>query len=28
MPEVKFLGMHITENLSWHAHICCQCHSL
>ena len=28
MPEVKFLGMHITENLSWHAHICCLCHSL
>ena len=28
MPEVKFLGMRITENLSWHAHICCQCHSL
>ena len=28
MPEVKFLGMRITENLSWHAHICCLCHSL
>jgi hypothetical protein len=28
MPEVKFLGMHITENLSWHAHICSLCHSL
>jgi hypothetical protein len=27
-PEVKFLGMHITENLSWHAHICSLCHSL
>jgi hypothetical protein len=21
MSEVKFLGMHITENLSWQAHI-------
>jgi hypothetical protein len=28
MPEVKFLGMRITENLSWHAHICSLCHSL
>jgi len=28
MPEVKFLGMRSTENLSWHAHICCLCHSL
>jgi len=28
MPVVKFLGMRITENLSWHAHICCLCHSL
>jgi hypothetical protein len=28
MPEVKFLGMCITENLSWHAHICSLCHSL
>jgi hypothetical protein len=28
MPEVKFLGMHITENLSWQAHICSLCHSL
>jgi len=28
MPEVKFLGMRITENLSWHAHIFCRCHSL
>jgi hypothetical protein len=27
-PEVKFLGMRITENLSWHAHICSLCHSL
>jgi len=26
MPQVKFLGMHITENLSWHAHICSLCH--
>jgi hypothetical protein len=26
--EVKFLGMRITENLSWHAHICSLCHSL
>jgi len=23
MPKVKFLGMRITENLGWHAHICC-----
>jgi len=28
MPEVKFLGMCITENLSWLAHIWCLCHSL
>jgi hypothetical protein len=28
MPEVKFLGMRITENLSWHAHICSLRHSL
>jgi hypothetical protein len=21
-PEAKFLGMRITENLSWHTHIC------
>jgi hypothetical protein len=21
MPKVEFLGMHITENLRWHAHI-------
>jgi hypothetical protein len=28
MPEVKFLGMCITENLSWQAHICSFCHSL
>ena len=27
-PEVKFLGMRITDNLSWHAHICCLSHSL
>jgi hypothetical protein len=27
-PEVKFLGMRITENLNWHAHICSLCHSL
>jgi hypothetical protein len=27
-PEVNFLGMSITENLSWHAHICSLCHSL
>ena len=28
MPEVKFLGMCITENFSWQAHICSLCHSL
>ena len=28
MPEVKFLGMCITENLSWQAHICSLYHSL
>jgi hypothetical protein len=28
MPEIKFLGRRITENLSWHAHICSLCHSL
>jgi hypothetical protein len=28
MPEVTFLGMHITENLSWHAHISSLCHSV
>ena len=28
MPEVKFLGMRITDNLSWHAYICSLCHSL
>jgi plasmid replication initiation protein len=28
MPEVKFLGMHIQENIRWHAHICSLCHSL
>jgi len=28
MPEVKFLGMCITENLSWQAHICSLCHRL
>jgi hypothetical protein len=28
MPEVKFLGVCITENLSWHAHIISLCHSL
>jgi hypothetical protein len=27
-PEVTFLGMCITENLSWHAHICSLCHGL
>jgi hypothetical protein len=27
-PEIKFLGMSITENLSWHAHICSLCNSL
>jgi hypothetical protein len=26
--EVKFLGIYITENLSWLAHICSLCHSL
>jgi len=25
MPEVKFLGMCIRENLSWQAHICFLC---
>jgi hypothetical protein len=28
MSEVKFLGMYITENLSWHAHIRFLCYSL
>ena len=28
MPKVKFLGMCITENLSWQAHICSLCHRL
>jgi len=28
MSEVKFLGMCITENFSWQAHICSLCHSL
>jgi hypothetical protein len=28
MSEVKFLGICITENLSWHTHICYLCHSL
>jgi len=28
MPEVKFLGMCITENLSLYADICYLCHSL
>ena len=28
MPEVKFLGMCITENLSSQAHICSLCHRL
>jgi len=28
MPEVKFLGMYIMENLSWQAHVCSLCHSL
>jgi hypothetical protein len=28
MYEVKFLGMLITKNLSWHAHICSLYHSL
>jgi hypothetical protein len=27
-PKVKFLGMRITENMSWHAHISSLCHSL
>jgi hypothetical protein len=27
-PEVKVLGMCITENLSWHVHICSLYHSL
>jgi hypothetical protein len=27
MPEVKFLGMYIIENLSWRAHIHSLCHS-
>ena len=26
--EVKFLGMHITENLNWQTHIYHLCHSL
>jgi len=26
VPEVKFIGMCITENLSWQAHICSLCH--
>jgi len=28
MPEVKFLGIYIMENLSWQAHVCSLCHSL
>jgi hypothetical protein len=28
MPEVKFLGMCITENLNWQGHICSLCHRL
>ena len=28
MSEVIFLGMCITENLRWQAHICSSCHSL
>ena len=28
MYDVKFLGMYITENLSWQSHICSLCHSL
>jgi len=28
MPEVKFLAMCITENLSWQAHTCSLCHRL
>ena len=28
MTEVTFLGMCITENLSWQSHICSLCHSL
>jgi hypothetical protein len=28
MSEVKFLGMYITENLGWQAHIRSLCHSL
>jgi hypothetical protein len=27
-PEVKFLRMCITENLSWEDHICSSCHRL
>jgi hypothetical protein len=26
-PDVKFLGLYITENLSWRAHICYLCDS-
>jgi hypothetical protein len=28
MSDVKFLGMYITENIIWQAHICSLCHSL
>jgi hypothetical protein len=28
MSEIKFLGMYITENLIWQAHIRSLCHSL
>ena len=28
VPDVKFLGMCITENLNWQAHVCYLCHSL
>ena len=27
MPQIKFLGMCVTENLSWHAHIYSLCNS-
>ena len=28
MSDVKFLGMYITKNIIWQAHICSLCHSL
>jgi hypothetical protein len=27
-PEVRFLGIHITENLKWNVHVCSLCSSL